>query len=176
MTKKEPISFKETDYPFLEDLSQKIEDILKTKSRVIVVVTGKSGCGKSTFGKFVRKKGFKQFSARNIAVIDDGVMTKDFLYGLIRYKVKIPSDKQDDLAPFLKLLPKRKRIVFYINIFPNKRVTYCDILIMLTCDETVRALRLKKRVSHEEKFQSMLKKEPKIGSMKFVYKILGHTK
>jgi len=46
---------KEKNYAFLLELEKSIDALLKTEDKIIVAVTRKSGCGKSTFGKFVRK-------------------------------------------------------------------------------------------------------------------------
>ena len=164
------------DYPFLSELEQRIDQILEKKNRVIVAVTGKPGCGKSTFGKFVRKQGFGKYSPLSISVIDDDVMTKDYLFGIVRRKIKITSSQRDDLFPFLKLLPKRKRIVFYINAFPYKRLLSCDILLQLECEETLRRQRLRHRVSDSEKYERLINTIPDIGSLKYRQKVTGWTK
>ena len=170
------LSPQENDYLFLDELEQQIDELLNVKEQVIIAVTGKPGCGKSTFGKFIRKQGFGKHSALKIAVIDDDVMTKDYLFGFIRRKVKVVSSTLDNLQPFLNMLPKRKRIVFYINTFPYKRLASCDILLELECKESLRRKRLKQRVSDPEDLAQLLDAIPDIGKLQYNKKVSGCTK
>ena len=170
------IEIKESDFSFLADLEKKVIEILKKKKRVIIAVTGRPGCGKSTFGKFVRKLGFGSFSPRFIAVIDDDVMTKEHLFGIIRTKMKLPSTKRDNLAPFLKTLKKHKKIIFYINTFPYKRLEKADILLELTLDEDTRRKRLNSRVHDSEKLAYLTEAEVDTGNLQYSHRITGCTK
>ncbi|ADV46647.1 AAA family ATPase [Nitratifractor salsuginis] len=174
--KYEKFTIKESDYNFLSELESKSELLLKKKHRIIILVTGKPGCGKSTFGKFVRKKGFGNFSPSEISVIDDDVMSREHLFGLIRTKMKSPSSTPDNLAPFLKLLPKRKKIIFYINSFPGKRIDKADIVLVLHTDEEAREKRLLKRVGESQNFDNLLTSDYDISTIKYTYKVFGCTR
>ncbi|WP_180378971.1 hypothetical protein [Campylobacter lanienae] len=68
------------------ELNQICQEILKSKSRLIIAITGLSGSGKSTLGKFIRKEGFGDFKPYQIAVIDDNVMSLNLF--LIRPKIR----------------------------------------------------------------------------------------
>ncbi len=125
-------------------MEKQIEEILKIKERVLVSVVGKAGTGKSQFGKFIRKNGFGQYNKRIIAVIDDNLMKIEFLY-LFQRRVKIPCKGIDELQPFFKKLQKRKKIVFFINNSPGKRIRQADILLKLSTGEDIRKKRLQQR-------------------------------
>ena len=75
----------------LSELQEKCEYILKNKKRVIIVITGLCGSGKSTLGKEIRRKGFGYFKPHQIAVIDDDVMSINLFF--MRPRVKIKSAK-----------------------------------------------------------------------------------
>ena len=170
------IEIKESDFPFLEDLEKKILEILQKKKRVIIAVTGRPGCGKSTFGKFVRKRGFGRFSPRTISVIDDNVMSREHLFGLFRTKLRIPNDSRDDLAPFLSQLPKRKKIIFYINTFPYKRLNTADILLELILDENTRRMRLTRRVKDANRLAYLLDAEVDTEDLRYHHRITACIK
>ena len=129
---------------FFEQLSDLTKNILKTKNKVIITLTGKAGTGKSTVGKYFRKNGFGDFSRYSISVIDDGVMSLDLFY-IFNKRVKFKTTTKDELEPFLRLLPKRKKIIFYINQEPELRLSKSNIVIYLTLDEKNRQERLEKR-------------------------------
>jgi len=131
-------------YDFLDELEKKIEDILKNSDRVLIAVVGKGGTGKSYFGKHIRKRGLGKFSKRVIAVIDDGLMKLEFLFFFQR-RVKIPRTGVDELRPFIKKMPKRIKIIFFINATPWERITEADILLKLSTDENTRRQRLQQR-------------------------------
>lgn len=134
-------------YHFLDELNDLCERILMRQDLVLVSVTGKSGAGKSTFGKCVRKNGFGVFKKSQISVIDDSVMSLDLFY-IFNKRVRIKSKEIDDLEPFMSLLPKRKKIIFYVNATPQRRITKTDILLNLYLkDEDERIARLKQRDS-----------------------------
>ncbi len=134
-------------YGFLVELHNICKKILLKQDLVLVCVTGKSGVGKSTFGKYVRKNGFGSFKKSQISVIDDSVMSLDLFYFLNK-RVRIKSKEIDDLEPFMSLLPKRKKIIFYVNATPQRRITKTDILLNLYLkDEDERIARLKQRDS-----------------------------
>lgn len=97
------------------DLFQKLnaltKKVLENQDTILICITGKAGTGKSTLGKYLRKKGFGNFSKYQISVIDDSVMSLDFFY-LFNKRVKIKMQEKDELKPFLKLLPKEKKLFF----------------------------------------------------------------
>ncbi|WP_281950393.1 AAA family ATPase [Nitrosophilus kaiyonis] len=131
-------------YNFLKELETAVQKLLQNKQRVLIAISGKSGVGKSTLGKFIRKNGFGKYKPKEIAVIDDSVMTKEYFGGLIKRKIKIKYTNKDNLYPFIKLIP-RKKIIFYISANPFFRIEKCDILIKLTLNEKERIKRLKLR-------------------------------
>ena len=143
-------------YNFFEKLEKQIEEILKTKNRVLIAVAGSGGTGKSFFGKYVRNKGLGRFSKRVISVIDDKTMWSEPLF-FLRIPVKIPFNGIDELQPFLQKLPKRKKIIFYINATPWKRITKTDILLKLSTDENIRRKRIQHRYRNDpEKLKKAL--------------------
>jgi len=131
-------------YSFLEKLEKQVLEALKARHRVLISVVGKRGTGKSFFGRQIRKNGFGQFGRRTIAVIDDRVMTMEFLY-FFKRRLKIPRNGVDELQPYLKKLPKRIKIVFYINNSPSDKISKADILLKLAIDEDTRLKRLVER-------------------------------
>ncbi len=161
-------------YPCLDELSKLAEKLLEKQERVLVAVMGKPGTGKSFFGKFVRKNGFGKFNKRVISVIDDGVMSLEFLYFFQR-RIKYKTDKKDELKPFFDTLPKRKKIIFYLNDNPQKRLSSADILLRIETDENMRIERLKKRNSEDpEKFEFLKNKKPVAQkNLKYRYEIKG---
>ncbi|WP_456382686.1 hypothetical protein [Hydrogenimonas sp.] len=163
------------DYPFLSKLEDLIGKILKEKKRVFVAVSGKSGVGKSTFGKFVRTRGVGAIPPSTIAVIDDSVMTKEYLFGLIRRKIRIESDRRDDLRPFTKMLSEEKRVIFYISSIPSRRLSRADILITLSLEERERVARLEKRVGHGKKLEDLIRSDPsqEKRQMRYRFKLEG---
>lgn len=135
------------EYQFLDELNDLCERVLMSQDLVLVCVTGKSGAGKSTFGKYVRKNGFGVFRKSQISVIDDSVMSLDLFY-VLNKRVRIKSKEMDHLEPFMSLLPKRKKIIFYVNATPQRRITKTNILLNLYLnDEDERIARLKQRDS-----------------------------
>ncbi len=146
-------------YDFLEKLERLIEEILKTKDRVLISVVGRGGTGKSYFGKYVRKNGIGQFNKKVITVIDDRVMWLEFLC-FFRRRMKIPCIGIDELQPFFKKISKKKIIIFYINAAPWKRISEADILLRLSTDEETRKRRLQQRVGNNpEKLKRFLNDE-----------------
>ena len=115
-------------YIFLNELNKICKDLLVNKDRLLICITGKSGVGKSTLGKYIRKNGFGDFSKYAISVIDDGVMSLDLLY-IFNKRVKIKTTRKEELLPFMKLLPKRKKLIFCIAINPSDKISFADILI-----------------------------------------------
>lgn len=138
-------------YPFLGELCLKAEELLKTRERILITVFGKSGTGKSTFGRAVRKKGLGKFRAADICVIDDSRMSLDFLK-IFRRKVRFRTPPEpDELKPFFDIIPKRKRIVVFISANPLRRISATDILLQLKVDNDLRIQRLADRVGGIDK-------------------------
>ena len=117
-----------------------IREKTASSNRVLLCVTGKTGAGKTTFARQLRKEGIPGFKKSEIAVIDDGVMTAP-LFGLINRRVRFPCETQDNLAPFEPYL-RGKKVAVYVAIRPEKRISRCDILLRLLCSETKRKERL----------------------------------
>ncbi len=138
------------NYRFLANLEKHVEEVLKTKDRVLISVVGRGGTGKSYFGQYIRNNGLGKFSKRVIAVIDDSVIWLEFLC-IFRRAVKIPYNGVDKLQPFLKKLPERKKIIFYINATPWNRITEANILLKLSTDENTRGKRLQQRYADNPK-------------------------
>ena len=156
----------------LSKLQEKCEYILKNKKRVIIVITGLCGSGKSTLGKEIRRKGFGYFKPHQIAVIDDDVMSINLF--LMRPRVKIKSDQKDELRPFLKFLPPYVKLVFYVSATPFARISKADILCIINIDEKEREKRLKKRnQDDEEKLLNFIsQKELDLGDLEYNHKIM----
>jgi uridine kinase len=132
-------------YFFLNDLNGICGDLLKHKDRLLICITGKSGVGKSTLGKYIRKNGFGDFSKYSISVIDDGVMSLDLFY-ILNKRVKMMTTLNEELLPFIKLLPKRKKLIFFIATDPSDKITFADVLIHVKAkDEKERLNRLVQR-------------------------------
>ncbi len=132
-------------YTFLDQLNDICVDLLKNKDRLIICIAGKAGTGKSTLGKYIRKNGFGNFNKHSISVIDDSVMSIDLFY-ILNKRVKIKTTVEDELMPFIKLLPKRKKLIFCVAIKPSNKVTFTDVLIHLELkDENERLDRLRSR-------------------------------
>ena len=143
---------------FLEynDLLEKLSTIsaiqIATKGRALICLTGRSGSGKSTLGKAIRKNGLPNIPASRIAVIDDGVLAVPLL-GLFTQRVKHSFDKIDELAPFERYL-HRKKVIVYVSSRPERRISACDIVVRVSCDEEERRLRLLARNKDgERRFQ-----------------------
>lgn len=133
------------EYDFLNELSDICKNLFKTKERLFICITGKGGVGKSTLGKHIRKNGFGDFSKYSISVIDDGTISLDIFY-IFNKRVKIKTIREDELAPFIKLLPKRKKLIFCIEKKPSKKIKFADIVIHLELkDEDERLNRLRSR-------------------------------
>lgn len=156
----------------LSELQEKCEYILKNKKRVIIVITGLCGSGKSTLGKEIRRKGFGYFKPHQIAVIDDDVMSINLFF--MRPRVKIKRDQKDELRPFFKFLPPHVKLVFYVSATPFARISKADILCILNIDEKEREKRLKKRnQDDEEKLLNFIsQKELDLGDLKYDHRIM----
>ena len=133
------------DYHCLtEALEKHVTEVLKSKERVLISVTGKNGSGKSCFGRYIRKKGLRSYGRKSVAIIDENTLITDFLF-FFKRKTKIVTSSIDELRPFFKRLPMRKRIIFYINATPEKRITEADILLTFSTTEETRRERLERR-------------------------------
>ena len=156
----------------LSELQEKMRIYLKNKKRVIIVITGLCGSGKSTLGKEIRRKGFGSFKTSQIAVIDDDVMSINLFF--MRPRVKIKSEQKDELRPFFKFLPPYVKIIFYVSATPSARISKADILCILNIDEKEREKRLKKRnKDDEEKLLNFIsQKELNLGDLEYDHRIM----
>ena len=130
---------------FLNELDSICNNLLQKKDRLLICITGKSGVGKSTLGKYIRKNGFGDFSKYTISVIDDGVMSLDLFY-ILNKRVKINTTEKEELLLFIKSLAKRKKLIFYIATDPLDKISFADIVVHIELkDEEERLDRLVKR-------------------------------
>ena len=121
-------------------LAKVFSEQMKSTGRVLLCVTGKTGAGKTTFARRIRKEGLPGIKRSEIAVIDDGVMTAP-VFGFINHRVRFACAAPDDLAPFEPYL-RGKKVVVYVAIRPEKRISRCDILLRLLCSDENRRQRL----------------------------------
>lgn len=126
------------------DWEKVIGDILRKmcaeQDRVLLCLTGKTGSGKTTLARTLRRQGLPGFKPRELAVIDDGVMTAP-VFGFINRRVRFPCVGQDDLSPFAPYL-RRKKVVVYVAINPEERIAKCDVVVRLRCKDEERQQRL----------------------------------
>lgn len=126
--------------------------LLSQQDRVVLCITGRTGTGKTTLGRKLRKEGLPGISARHIAVLDDGTLSHMVL-GIWHRRIRISSQTRDELAPFEPYL-KRKRLLVYVNGNPGRRLSACDIRLHLFCSEDLRHERLLNRnVDGEQRYQ-----------------------
>ncbi|MFZ9931807.1 MAG: hypothetical protein ACO3G9_01225 [Chthoniobacterales bacterium] len=121
-------------------LAGAISERAAISKRVLLCVTGKTGVGKTTFARQLRKKGIPGFKRSEITVIDDGVMTAP-RFGVINRRIRFRCESRDELAPFEPYL-RGKKVVIYVAIQPEKRISRCDILLRLLCSDNTRKARL----------------------------------
>jgi hypothetical protein len=131
--------------------------LVAERKRILLCVCGRTGTGKSTLGKELRKHGLPHLPARRLAVIDDSVLSVSVL-GIFKFRVRRPAAERDNLQPFLPYL-RRKQLIVYVNSNPTARVERCDVLLRLHCDESVRRNRLRERNSDgEQRYAKSLEK------------------
>ena len=128
------------EFTALTDLTRKC---LADSDHVLICITGNKGIGKTTLGKYIRKKGFGPFKPSDVAVIDDDCMSVDVLF-FFRRKYVNPCIEVDELHPFFRFCKNRK-LRFYVKSNPESRITKADILINLHLDEDKRKQRLIQR-------------------------------
>ena len=104
-----------------------------------VAVIGPSGAGKTTLGREIRKRGLPGYARRELALIDDGVMSVPFL-GVFTRRVRDKSVDRDNLAAFSRWTAG-KSVVVYVAIRPWERLDSCDVLLRVRCSEPERAQR-----------------------------------
>jgi len=170
------IRIQESDYPFLMEVSKIVQRILVEKEKVFIVITGRPGCGKSTLAKLIRKRGFGNFHPKEIAVIDDDVMSREYLFGLVRTKLRINCQTCDNLEPFFRYFPAYKKIFIYVNTLPYKRMSRTDILVELHLNEKDRINRLTKRVKDLSLREYLIEAKVDIGELEYDYKIDAEVK
>lgn len=142
-TKGRKIPYDGLDLSQTQKLVHLIDGCLKREEQVLICITGNKGVGKTTLGKFFRKKGLGTFRPRDIAVIDDDCMSVDVLC-LFRRKYVNPCRGVDELRPFLRLC-RRKKVRFYIKSNPESRISRADIVLAVSIDENKRKARLIQR-------------------------------
>ena len=123
-----------------EELGKNLQEKARQSDRLLLCLTGKAGAGKTTMARELRRKGLPGFKPAEIAVIDDGVMSAP-IFGLINRRVRRPCKGRDELAPFEPYL-RGKRLVVYVAIRPEERISRCDVLLRLRCDDKERRERL----------------------------------
>lgn len=131
-----------------DELTTLVSRCLEQRDYVIVCITGNKGIGKSTLGKFIRKRGFGPYQPRHIAVIDDDCMSVDVLH-FFRRKLVNPCQGVDELKPFFGYC-KKKPVRIYIKSNPESRISRADVLLMLDVDEEKRRQRLLRRYGREK--------------------------
>lgn len=124
------------------EILQVLKSLSKVETPILVCIAGASGCGKSFLGKFIRKGGLPGYPMYKVAVIDDGVMSRNLLGGLLRPKVRFPASALDELAPFRPFISRSVDVIFFVCSTPMERVSHCDLLLVLHCDDGVRKSRL----------------------------------
>lgn len=137
----------------ISKLKNLISLILQEKNQVTISIVGKKGSGKSTFGRYLRKNSkllLRTIGGGKISVIDDGVMSVDFLY-FFRRKIKFKNigNVADDLLPFDKW-KKKSKVIFYIDSIPTNRLSYADIVVEITVKNEKRLQRLISRNGYED--------------------------
>jgi hypothetical protein len=123
-----------------ETVAKVLQEKSAMKGRALLCLTGQTGAGKTTLGREIRRRGLPGFRPTEIAVIDDGVMTAP-LFGFINRRVRLPCRERDDLSPFEPYL-RGKKLVVYVAIRPEERISRCDVLLRLRCDDKARRERL----------------------------------
>lgn len=106
----------------------------------ILVLTGKAGSGKSTLGRWIRKRGLPGHPPGDLLVIDDGMAHLKW-FGIIPRRIRHRSGDKDYLDPFAGLF-RGRRLLVYVNTHPEKRIDRCDLLLRLGCAEDERESRL----------------------------------
>jgi len=140
-----------------EILARHLQETCEARGRTLLCLTGKAGSGKTTLARDLRRKGIPGFKPSEIAVIDDGVMTAP-LFGLLNRRIRFPCKGRDDLAPFAPYL-RGKKVVVYVAIQPEERLTACDILVRLRCAEDERRERLvSSRANGPERYEKSRQK------------------
>ena len=135
----------------MDRLAELTSSLLVLKARVFITVVGKRGSGKSSFGRYLRKKGVGKTPSRKVAVIDDGVMvTRVFGLFLRRIKDYNFSGELDNLAPFVPYIKRRHSVVVCVTDNPTARLAWTDILVEIASDDDVRQQRLIQRNGPED--------------------------
>ena len=136
-----PSMLSETDWS--QTLASACQSVIKAKGRALLCLVGRPGSGKTTFGKHIRKQGLPGIPPSRIAVIDDGVLSVPLL-GIFNRRVKHQSNERDELAPFQQHL-RGKELLVYVSSRPERRLSACDLVVLVRCDEVERLRRLIER-------------------------------
>jgi hypothetical protein len=138
-----------------EPLAALCQQLIAERGQVLLCITGKTGAGKSTLGRHVRKRGLPGIPPRDIAVIDDGVLAVKFL-GLFNRRIKHRSLERDNLDPFRPFV-RNKKLLVYVNGRPHLRLERCDVVLRLRIADELRQQRLIRRdTDGAERFQRSL--------------------
>jgi hypothetical protein len=120
-------------------LAEACRAVAKTSGPLMVCLAGPAGAGKTTLGREIRKRGLPGFPRREVALIDDGVMSVPLL-GILTRRVRDKSGARDNLAAFARWTAG-KSVVVYVAIRPWERLESCDVLLRVHCSESERAQR-----------------------------------
>lgn len=144
-----------------EVLGGVLQEAMARHGRALLCLTGKAGSGKTTLARELRRGGLPGFKPSQIAVIDDGVMTAP-LFGFINRRVRFPGTKCDDLSPFEPYL-KGKKLVVYVAISPENRISRCHAVVRARCDDEERRRRLvSSRSNGEVRYENSMRKSDDI--------------
>jgi type IV secretory pathway ATPase VirB11/archaellum biosynthesis ATPase len=160
-TPSSPALLSETEWP--KTLAAACQAVISAKSRAVLCLIGRPGSGKSTLGKDIRKKGLPGIPPSRIAVIDDGVLSVPLL-GIFNRRIKHRSNERDELAPFRPHL-RGKELLVYVSSRPERRLSACDIVVLVRCDEDDRLRRLEERNEDGERRFQKSATEPDIISI-----------
>lgn len=155
-------------------LSIACKEVIRSKGRAMLCLVGRPGSGKTTLGKTIRKKGLPGIPPSRIAVIDDGVLSVPLL-GIFNRRIKHRSNERDELAPFLPHL-RGKELLVYVSSRPERRLSACDIVVLVRCDEDERLRRLKERNEDGEKRFQKSASEPDIISIPSTHRFEFHSR
>jgi type II secretory pathway predicted ATPase ExeA len=157
----EPALLSESDWS--KSLASACKEVIRSQGRAVLCLIGRPGSGKTTLGKNIRKKGLPGIPPSRIAVIDDGVLSVPLL-GIFNRRIKHRSNERDELAPFQAHL-RGKALLVYVSSRPERRLSSCDIVVRVHCDEDERLRRLKDRNEDGERRFQKSAAEPDIISI-----------
>lgn len=154
-----------------DELGKLARSLILDRGQILLCVMGRTGTGKSTLGKRIRKHGLAGVPARRIAVIDDSVLSVSLL-GLVTFRIRRPLRERDELAAFSAYL-RKKDLIVYVNSNPLARISHCDILLNLFCDDGIRRQRLLVRnADGQSRFdKSVVKGDPPLPPADYIFEL-----